>query len=295
MAFLENKMDEPGVDKIYRGKPFLWVDMDFVRHGCQEHVEPGCVWRDVNQKLTNCVLLRARDVNNHHGIRNDFPSFAAGAMKKKWEDVKRTSQQSRGLLNFTAEGFLNLNAKTEAEEEADRWCEEFMLGRRTVEDKDNGTQVRTAQERIDQASLEMLLHSVQESFYRDRAQREKAKGFDLAREQKRRDIAERRLWEHIAREDRLQDKASKKRKKSTGGKGPRKMPKLDKQSKQGSLVESVECATEGLAQDLANQVSVTNVHQAPTVNEPAGNQSMEGSEGEQEPNEGGPSDGASSA
>jgi len=57
----------------------------------------------------------------------------------------------------------------------------------------------------------------------------------------------------------------------------------------------VECATEGLAQDLASQVSVTNVHQAPTVNEPAGNQLMEGLEGEQEPNKGGPSDGAFSA
>ena len=297
MAFLENKMDEPGVDKICRGKPFLWVDMDFVRHGCREHVEPGRVWRDVNRKLTNCVLLRARDVNDHHGIRKDFPSFAAGVMKKKWEEVKQTSQQSKGLLllNFNANGFLNLNAEAEAEEEADRWHAEFMLGRRTVKDEDDGTQVQTAQERIDQAPLEMLLHSVQESFCRDRAQREKAEGFDLAQEQKRRDIAERRPWEHIAREDRLLDKASKKRKKSTGGKGPRKMPKPDKQPKQGSLVESVECATEGLAQDLASQVSMTDVHQAPTVNEPAGNQSMEGLEGEQEPNKGGPSDGASSA
>jgi len=115
MVFLENKMDEPGVDKIYQGKPFLWVDMDFVRHGCREYVEPGCAWRDVNQKLTNYVLLRARDVNNHHGIRNDFPSFAAGAMKKKWEDVKQTSYLSKGFLNF--------NAETEAEEEADRWYE----------------------------------------------------------------------------------------------------------------------------------------------------------------------------
>jgi len=53
MVFLENKEDEPGVDKIYRGKPFLWVDMDFVQHGRREYVEPGCVWRDLNQKLLN--------------------------------------------------------------------------------------------------------------------------------------------------------------------------------------------------------------------------------------------------
>jgi len=71
--------------------------------------------------------------------------------------------------------------------------------------------------------------------------------------------------------------------------------------KQGSLVDSVECVTKGLAQDLASQASVMNVHQAPTVNEPAGNRFMEDLEGEPEPNkgepepnEGEPSDGASS-
>jgi len=291
-------MDETGVDKAYRGKPFLWVDMDFVRHGCQEHVEPGRAWRDVNQKLTSYVLLRARDVNNHHGIRNDFPSFEAGAMRKKWEDVKETSKRSKGLLllNFNVDGTLNINTEEEAKEEADRWCAEFMLGRRTVEDEDDGTQVPTAQERIDQAPLEMLLNSVQESFYRDRAKREKAEGFDLAREQKRRENTERRMWENIESENRLLNKASKKRKKSTGGKGPRKMRKQRKQlPEQGSLVESVECATKELARASANQESVTNVPQAPTVNEPAGTLSMEGSAGEQEPNEREPSDGASSA
>jgi len=150
------------------------------------------------------------------------------------------------------------------------------------------TQVRTAQEEIDHAPLEMLLHSVQASFYKDRAKREKAEGFNLAREQKRRDNTERRLWENIERDDRLLNKDSKKRKKSTDGKGPRKIPK------QGLLVESVECATKGLAQDLASQASVMSVHQAPTVNEPAGNWSMEDLEGEQEHNEEEPSDGAPS-
>jgi len=293
MVFLENKMDETGVDKAYRGKPFLWVDMDFVRHGCREYVEPGRVWRDVNRKLTNYVLLRARDVNDHHGIRNDFPSFAAGAMRKKWEEVKETSKRSKSLmlLNFNANGTLIIDTDKEATEDADRWYAEFMIGSRTVEDEDDGTQVPTA--RIDQAPLEMLLNSVQESFYRDRAKREKAEGFDLAREQKRRENTERRMWEHIERETRLLNKASKKRKKSTGGKGPRKMRKQP--PKQGSLVESVECATEGLARASPNQESVTNVLRAPTVNEPAGTLSMEGSAGEQEPNAREPSDGASSA
>jgi len=100
------------------------------------------------------------------------------------------------------------------------------------------------------------------------------------------------VGEHREREPIL-NKASKKRKKSTGGKGPRKMQK--QMPKQGSLVESVQCATEELARDLASQASVTNVHQAPTVNKPAGNRSMEGLVGEQEPNEGEPSGGASSA
>jgi len=101
------------------------------------------------------------------------------------------------------------------------------------------------------------------------------------------------MWENIARENRLLNKASKKRKKSTGGNGLRKMPK--QMPTQGLLVESVECATEGLAQDLASQASVTNAHQAPTVNKRAGNWSMEDLVGEQEPNEGEPSNGASSA
>jgi len=47
----------------------------------------------------------------------------------------------------------------------------------------------------------MLLHSVQASFYRDRAKKEKAEGFDLAKEQKRRENLERRLWENIEREE----------------------------------------------------------------------------------------------
>jgi len=97
------------------------------------------------------------------------------------------------------------------------------------------------------------------------------------------------LWENIDREEQLLNKASKKRKKSTGRKGPRKMPK------QASLVESVECAPEGLAQALASQMNVRSVAQARTVNKPAGSWSMEGLEGEQEPNEREPSDSASSA
>ena len=59
MVFLENQEDEPGVDKIYQGKPFLWVDMDLVRHGLREYVEPGFVWRYINEKLLNCILPRA--------------------------------------------------------------------------------------------------------------------------------------------------------------------------------------------------------------------------------------------
>ena len=141
--------------------------------------------------------------------------------------------------------------------------------------------------------LGMCEQSIQAVFYQDRAKREKAEGFDLAREQKRRENTERRMWEHIERENRLLNKASKKRKKSTGGKGPRKMRKQP--PKQGSLVESVECATEGLARASPNQESVTKVPQAPTANEPAGTLSMEDLAGEQEPNEREPSDGASSA
>ena len=158
MAFLENKEEEPGVNRSYQGKPFLWVDMDPVRHGCREHVEPGRAWKDINKKLLNCIFLRARDVDNHHGIRNDFPLFAAGAMKKKWEDIKQKGFMSRPFLNF--------NAETEATEDADRWHEDFMLGRRTIVE-DGGAQVRTAQEDIDHAPLEMLLQSAQAVFYKD--------------------------------------------------------------------------------------------------------------------------------
>ena len=113
-------------------------------------------------------------------------------MKKKREDIKRKGYLRRPFLNF--------NAKAEAEEDADQWYAEYLLGRRTVADEDDGTQVRTAQEEIDQAPLEMLLHLAQASFYKDRAKKEKAKGFNLAREQKRRDDTERWLWENIERE-----------------------------------------------------------------------------------------------
>jgi len=89
MVFLKNKVEESGVDKIYQGKPFLWVDMDLVRHGCRAYVKPARVWTDINEKLLNYILLRARDADNHHGVRNDFPSFAAGAMKKKWDEIKQ--------------------------------------------------------------------------------------------------------------------------------------------------------------------------------------------------------------
>jgi len=97
-----------------------------------------------------------------------------------------------------------------------------MLGRRTIVE-DDGTQALRAQEDIDQPPLEMLLQSIQAVFYQDQAKREKAEGFDLAREQKRREDTECRMWENIERENQLLNKASKKRKKSTGGKGPRKM------------------------------------------------------------------------
>jgi len=130
MAFLENKEDESGVDKICQGKPFLWVDIDLIRHGSRECVPPGYVWRDINEKLLNYILLRARDVNNHHGIRNNFPSLAAGAMQKKWEEVKQ-----KGVLRRP---FLNFNAKEEAEADADRWYMEYMLRSRTVADEDGG-------------------------------------------------------------------------------------------------------------------------------------------------------------
>jgi len=70
-----------------------------------------------------------------------------------------------------AKGFheqaIDFNDEAEAEEDADRWCLEHMLGRRTVADEDNGAQIRTTQEEIDHAPLEMLLHSVQASFYKD--------------------------------------------------------------------------------------------------------------------------------
>jgi len=116
-------------------------------------------------------------VDNHHGIRNDFPSLAAGAMKKKWEETKQKG--------FLRRPFLNFNAEEEEAADADQWYAEHMLRRRTVADKDDGTQVRTAQEEIDQAPLKMLLCLVQALVYRDQVKREKAKGFDLAREQKR--------------------------------------------------------------------------------------------------------------
>jgi len=200
MAFLVNKEDESGVDKIHRGKPFLWVDMDFVRHGCRDHVPPGCAWRDINEKSLNCILLRARDVNNHHGKRNDFPSLAAGAMQKKWEEAKQKGVVHRPFLNFKAE--------EETKADADRWCVEHMLGSRTVADKEDGAQAQTAQEEIDQSPLKMLLDLVQASFHRDRAKKEKAKGFDLAKDQKRREDTERQLWVNIEREECLLDKAS---------------------------------------------------------------------------------------
>jgi len=142
----------------------------------------------------NYILLRARDADNHHGVRNDFPSFAAGAMKKKWDEIKREGFRNRPFLNF--------NAETEAKEDADRWYEEFMLGRRTIVE-DDGTQALRAQEDIDQPPLEMLLQSIQAVLYQDRAKREKAEGFDLAREQKRRENTERTMWENIERENQL--------------------------------------------------------------------------------------------
>ena len=122
-------------------------------------------------------------MNDHHGIRNDFPSLVAGAMQKKWEEIKQKGVMRRLFLNF--------NAKEEAKEDADQWYAEYMLGSRIVADKDNGKQARMAQEEIDHAPLKMLLHSVQAPFYRDKAKKEKAKGFDLAREQKRREDTER--------------------------------------------------------------------------------------------------------
>jgi len=133
MVFLCNKEGESGVDKIYRGKPFLWVDMELARRGSRLCVPPGLAWRDINETLLNCILLHARDLEDHHGMCEDFPTLAAGAMKKKWDEIETNRVLGRPLLNF--------NSREEAEEDADQWHLECVLGSRTAEDKDDGAQV----------------------------------------------------------------------------------------------------------------------------------------------------------
>jgi len=56
MVFVENKEDARGVDKIYRNIPYLWVDMEIVRHGQTGTALPGAVWRGIKEKLLNYIL-----------------------------------------------------------------------------------------------------------------------------------------------------------------------------------------------------------------------------------------------
>jgi len=211
MVFLENMEDEKGVDKIWRGKPFLWVDMEIVRHGAIGDARPGAAWRGITEKLLNYILHRARDMDDHHGLIGNFPSLAMGAMKKKWEEIKTDGVLRRPLLNF--------NSQEEAKQDADRWCSGHLLGSRTVADADDGTPAQVAQVGSQPAMpMEMLLQAIQASACKNRAEREKEAEFNLAREMKLRDATEARLLASLAREDRLREKALKIRKKSIGGK-----------------------------------------------------------------------------
>jgi len=205
-----------------------------------------------------------------------------GAMKKKWEEIKTDGVLQRPLLNF--------DSQEEAKQDADRWCLGCLLGSGTVADAGDGTQAQEAQEESEPAMpMEMLLQAIQTSAYTDRAEREKAAGFNLEREMKPHDATEARMWASIAREERIREKALKKRKKSTDGKGPSKLPR------QGSLARSVTCAPAGLARATANPTDTKSAARAPTANEHAGSRSMDGMEEEQEHNEREPSNGASSA
>ena len=284
MVFLRNKKDEAGVDKIYRDKPFLWIDMELVRHGCQLYILPGHVWRDINEKLLNYILFRPRDVDNHHGIRNDFLTLATGAMRQKYEEIKTEGILRRPLLNF--------NSAAEAEEDADRWCLDFVLGNRYAEDVEEGGVQRRGQDAINHAPLEMLLNSIQAVVKSDRAKKERAEGFDLAAEHKKRQNAEEQLQLHFRRMDRLRGV---KRKKAVRLKAPRKsLLKCTKNPRQDSLVDSVEWAATDSAPTPANNMMVENMAKLPTANEQAGTQPMEGLVEEQEPNKREPSNGASS-
>ena len=290
MVFLRNKKGEAGVDKIYRDKPFLWVDMELVRHGCQLCIPPGSVWRDINEKLLNYILFRARDLDNHQGVRADFPSLAGGAMQQKREEIETEGILRRPLLNF--------NAAAEAKEDADQWYLGFMLGNVDAEDNEDGGAQRKGQDAVNHSPLVGLVDLIQAVVKRDQTEKDKAEGFDLAMEYKKRQNAEEQLQMQGRRWDRIRGV---KRKKSVGGKAPRKslltkfMAKCTKKLRADSLVDLVECAVTDSAPALEDAMIVENTAQASTVNEQTGVQPMEGLVAEQEPNEREQSEGASSA
>jgi len=186
-----------------------------------------------------------------------------GVMKQKWDEIKTDGVFYRLIIDF--------NSEAKATADADRWYMGYLLGSGTVAASADGTPAQIAQVGSQPAMpMEMLVQAIQAVAYKDRAEREKL-------------VAEKKAKEELRKTE------MKKRKKSTGGKGPRKSPK----PKQGSLARSVACAPAGLGQATANPTM--NVARAPTANGHAGSRLMDGTEGEQEHNEREPSEGASSA
>ena len=86
---------------------------------------------------------------------------------------------------------------------ANRWHLGFVLGYRDAEDAEDGGVQRTGQDAANHAPLEMLLNSISAVVKSDRAKKEKAEGFDMAMEHKKRQNAEEQLQIHCRPWDRL--------------------------------------------------------------------------------------------
>ena len=84
MTWMKNKLKQAGtgVDRRYRGIPYLWISVDVLRNGCDTKTPEGELWRHINAKFLKYQL---KFPATRLGM-NDVPhDFMLGLMKKASE------------------------------------------------------------------------------------------------------------------------------------------------------------------------------------------------------------------
>ena len=160
------------------------------------------IWSEINQKMGEYILQRSRKETDDHGVSQDFLGFITGAMRQRQEKMRMDGMLRRSIMAFDA-------AETTDLEITNFWVERLLGNRNENEDV-------TEAERL---PLGMALNAIKDVVSVYHVLDDKKAQVDRARDAKRSAEVERQLWETIDREEKI---GAKRKRKSIGGKAPRK-------------------------------------------------------------------------